>query len=70
MLSALILSEHSYPALPLTRQLERQRFVRLSPLVQETVLSEGYLERLWILTLPTCVSFSTDTQELARRFSW
>ena len=33
MLSALILSEHSYPALPLTRQLEHQRFVRLGPLV-------------------------------------
>ena len=33
MLSALILSEHSYPALPLTRQLEHQRFVRPGPLV-------------------------------------
>src|SRR6266513_998731 len=33
MLSALILAEHSYPALPLTRQLEHQRFVRLGPLV-------------------------------------
>src|SRR4249919_4046311 len=33
MLSALILSEHSYPALPLTRQLEHQRFVKLGPLV-------------------------------------
>src|ERR1044072_6638978 len=32
MLSALILSEHSYPALPLTRQLEHQRFVKLGPL--------------------------------------
>src|SRR2546423_12706934 len=33
MLSALILSEHSYPALPLTRQLEHQWFVRPGPLV-------------------------------------
>src|SRR6202789_4653267 len=33
MLSALILSEHSYPALPLTRQLEHQRSVRPGPLV-------------------------------------
>src|SRR3989442_9748896 len=36
MLSALILSEHSCPALPLTRQLEHQRFVRLGPLVLES----------------------------------
>src|ERR1019366_9242796 len=33
MLSALILSEHSYPALPLTRQPEHQRFVIPGPLV-------------------------------------
>src|ERR687891_1233788 len=33
MLSALILSEHSYPALLLTEQLEHQRFVRPGPLV-------------------------------------
>src|SRR5436853_6092572 len=33
MLSALSLSEHSYPALPLTGQLEHQRFVRPGPLV-------------------------------------
>ena len=33
MLSALIPSEHSYPAVPLTRQLEHQRFVRPGPLV-------------------------------------
>src|SRR6201746_855212 len=33
MLSALILSEHSYPALPLTRQLEPHRFVIPGPLV-------------------------------------
>ena len=33
MLSALILSEHSYPALPLTGQPEHQRFVILGPLV-------------------------------------
>ena len=35
MLSALILAEHSYPAMPLTRQLEHQRFVKLGPLVLE-----------------------------------
>src|SRR5438876_10546267 len=33
MLSALILSEHIYPALPLARQLEHRRFVRPGPLV-------------------------------------
>src|SRR3981189_2333125 len=33
MLSALILSEHSYPALLLTEQLEHQRFVSPGPLV-------------------------------------
>ena len=33
MLSALILSEHSYPALPLTGQLEHQWFVTPGPLV-------------------------------------
>ena len=33
MLSALILSEHSYPALLLTEQLEHQRFVNPGPLV-------------------------------------
>src|ERR1700692_4779895 len=36
MLLALILSEHSYPALLLTEQLEHQRFVRLGPLVLES----------------------------------
>src|SRR5947208_14920933 len=36
MLSALILSEHSYPALLLTEQLEHQRFVRPGPLVLES----------------------------------
>ena len=35
MLSALILSGHSYPALPLTRQPEHQRSVILGPLVLE-----------------------------------
>ena len=35
MLSALILSEHSYPALPLTGQLVHQRFVHFGPLVLE-----------------------------------
>ena len=33
MLSALILSERSYPAMPLARQLEHQRFVLPNPLV-------------------------------------
>src|SRR5690554_7576121 len=33
MLSAVILSEHSYPAVPLARQLEHQRFVHSGPLV-------------------------------------
>ena len=35
MLSALILSELSYPALPLTEQLVHQRFVHFGPLVLE-----------------------------------
>ena len=33
MLSAFILSEFSYPAVPLARQLVHQRFVQLNPLV-------------------------------------
>lgn len=33
MLSALIPSEHSYPAVPLARQLVHQRFVQPGPLV-------------------------------------
>jgi hypothetical protein len=33
MLSAVIASEHSYPAMPLARQLEHQRFVHSGPLV-------------------------------------
>ena len=33
MLSAFILSVHSYPAVPLARQLEHQRYVLLNPLV-------------------------------------
>src|SRR5512137_3010840 len=36
MLSAVILSELSYPALPLARQLEHQRFVHPGPLVLGT----------------------------------
>src|SRR5207248_9707649 len=36
MLSALILSEHSYPALLFTEQLEHQRFVRPGSLVLRT----------------------------------
>ena len=35
MLSALILSERSYPAMPLTEQLVHQRFVHFGPLVLE-----------------------------------
>jgi hypothetical protein len=36
MLSAVIPSEHSYPAMPLARQLEHQRFVHPGPLVLRT----------------------------------
>ena len=36
MLSAVILSEYSYPAMPLARQQEHQRFVHLGPLVLKT----------------------------------
>ncbi len=36
MLSAVIQTEHSYPALPLARQPAHQRFVHLNPLVLET----------------------------------
>ena len=36
MLSAFIHSEHSYPALPLARQQEHQRFVHPGPLVLRT----------------------------------
>jgi hypothetical protein len=35
MLSALIRSQHSYPTMPLTEQLEHQRLVILGPLVLE-----------------------------------
>src|SRR6056297_31668 len=38
MLSALILSAHSYPAMPLARQLEHQRCVIPGPLVLRNVL--------------------------------
>jgi hypothetical protein len=38
MLSAFICSEHSYPAMPLTRQLVHQRFVHPNPLVLRVVL--------------------------------
>ena len=38
MLSAVIPSEHSYPAVPLARQLEHQRFVHSGPLVLGTAL--------------------------------
>src|SRR5271155_5257925 len=36
MLSAIILSKHSYPAMPLARQQEHQRFVHPGPLVLRT----------------------------------
>ena len=38
MLSAVILSEHSYPAMPLAWQLEHQGFVHFGPLVLEAAL--------------------------------
>ena len=38
MLSAFILSVHSYPAVPLARQLEHQRYVLLNPLVLKKIL--------------------------------
>jgi hypothetical protein len=38
MLSAVIRSRHSYPAVPLARQLVDQRSVHLGPLVLETNL--------------------------------
>ena len=38
MLSAVIYSEHSYPAMPLARQQEHQRFVHPGPLVLRTGL--------------------------------
>ena len=38
MLSALILSDHSYPAMPLAGQLEHQRIVNPGPLVLGTSL--------------------------------
>jgi hypothetical protein len=38
MLSAVIHSEHSYPTMPLARQLEHQRFVHPGPLVLRTGL--------------------------------
>ena len=33
-------------------------------------LNEGFLAHLRILSLPTCVGFSTGTQNLVRSFSW
>ena len=38
MLSAVIPAEHSYPAMPLARQLEHHRFVHSGPLVLGTAL--------------------------------
>src|SRR5687768_2286723 len=38
MLSAFILAEHSYPAMPLAGQLDHQRFVRPNPLVLRATL--------------------------------
>jgi hypothetical protein len=37
MLSAIIRSKRSYPAMPLARQLVHQRFIILGPLVQKNV---------------------------------
>src|SRR6516225_11540579 len=42
MLSAVIYSEHSYPALPLARQQEHQRFVHPGPLVLRTGLLKSH----------------------------
>jgi hypothetical protein len=42
MLSALILSKHSYPAMPLARQLVHQRFVHSGPLVLGTDLLKSH----------------------------
>src|SRR5215210_1986401 len=42
MLSAVIHSEHSYPALPLARQQEHQRFVHPGPLVLRTGLLKSH----------------------------
>ena len=42
MLSAVISSEHSYPALPLARQQEHQRFVHPGPLVLRTDLHKSH----------------------------
>ena len=33
-------------------------------------LNEGFLAHLRILSLPTCVGFSTGTLHLVRSFSW
>ena len=41
MLSALIRSEHSYPALPLAGQLADQRFVHSGPLVTLSIIANG-----------------------------
>ena len=61
MLSALILTEHSYPALPLVRQLAHQRFVRFGPLVLEATLlkfltSTADRDRQFVTLLTTSVS--------------
>ncbi len=42
MLSAVIISEHSYPAMPLARQQEHQRFVHPGPLVLRTGLLKSH----------------------------
>ena len=41
MLSALIKTEHSYPAMPLARQLVHQRFVPPGPLVTLSLITKG-----------------------------
>ena len=41
MLSALIVSEHSYPAMPLAGQPADQRFVHPGPLVAYSIITNG-----------------------------
>ena len=50
MLSAVIRSERSYPAMPLARQLVHKRFIILGPLVQENG-SLNFINALLVLTL-------------------
>ena len=53
MLSAVIHSEHSYPAVPLARQPVDQRFVHPGPLVVNTKLFSIYPLFLGAQTIPS-----------------